>query len=121
MKLDFNRKNTTIAVYAFIVVACAILFYTLITHIAGVAKYVRMFFALIAPFIYAFCIAYLLNPLMKQCDKWFGFVEKKKPNPGLRRGLSILTTFIICLVVIGGFGWIVSNQIAESIVLFATL
>lgn len=119
MKLDFNRKNTTIAVYAFIVIACAILFYTLINNIAGVGRYIGLFFKLIAPFIYAFCIAYLLNPLMKQCDKWFKFVEKKKPNPNLKRGLSVLTTFIICIVVIGGFGWIVTHQIAQSIVLFA--
>jgi len=119
LKLDFNRKNTTIAVYAFIVIACSILFYTLVNHMAGVGRYIGLFFKLIAPFIYAFCIAYLLNPLMKQCDKWFEFVEKKKPNPGLKRGLSVLTTFIICLVVIGGFGWIVTHQIAQSIVLFA--
>ncbi|MBR6647622.1 MAG: AI-2E family transporter, partial [Clostridia bacterium] len=119
MKLDFNKKNTTIAVYAFIVIACSILFYTLVNNMAGVGRYIRLFFSLIAPFIYAFCIAYLLNPLMKQCDKWFKFVEKKKPNPKLKRGLSVLTTFIICLVVIGAFGWIVSHQIAESIVLFS--
>ena len=119
MKLDFNKKNTTIAVYAFIVIACSILFYTIVNNMAGVGRYIRLFFRLIAPFIYAFCIAYLLNPLMKQCDRWFKFVEKKKPNPKLKRGLSVLVTFIICLIVIGGFGWIVSHQIAESIVLFA--
>ncbi len=119
MKLDFNKKNTTIAVYAFIVIACSILFYALISNMDGVFRYVRMFFKLISPFIYAFCIAYLLNPLMKQCDKWFKFVEKKKPNPKLKRGLGVLTTFVICLVVIGVFGYIVSHQIAESIVLFA--
>ena len=119
MKLDFNKKNTTIAVYAFIVIACAILFYSFIQNMNVVFGWIGMFFKLISPFIYAFCIAYLLNPLMKQCDKWFKFTERKKPNPKLKRGLSLLTTYLICLVIIGLFGWLVSHQIAESVVLFA--
>ncbi len=119
MKLDFNKKNTTIAVYAFIVIACAILFYALIQNITVVLGWINLFFKLISPFVYAFCIAYLLNPLMKMCDKWFKFVEKKKPTPKLKRGLGVFTTFLICFILIGLFGWIVSHQIAESVVLFA--
>ena len=41
MKLDFNRKYTTIAVYAFLVIAAGLLFQNIVNDIPPLTRYIN--------------------------------------------------------------------------------
>ncbi len=92
MKIDWNKKYTTISLYAVIVFLICYLFYkftntwdTTLENLQGLIK-------ILAPFIYALAIAYFISPLVNFIeDKLFGLLNHHR----LKRGLSILVTYII--------------------------
>ena len=104
------------AVYAFLVLAAAILFHGLLSHLSAVAGVFSTVTGLLAPFIYAFGIAYILNPILK-------FIERSIVAPLLGRhvsgkfvrGLSVLLTFLFAAGVIAVFTMIVIPQLIASI------
>lgn len=120
MKIEWNRKYTTIAAYAVIVVLIsAVLVGTLFNLDIFKAALLRVF-ELLSPVVTGFCIAYLLNPLL-------GFYENKvlakagaKTPTKLRRGVGLLMVYFSALVVIAVFGWIVAPQVVYSISNIAT-
>ena len=81
MKLNFNKRDTTMAVYAFLVLAAAILFYGLLNNFPVVGRAFSTVLGLISPFIYAFGIAYILNPILK-------FIERAILSPLLGKHVS---------------------------------
>ena len=72
MKLDFNKKYTTIAVYAFLVIAASITFFYLINEHTTVSRVLGMVFNLMMPFIYGAALAYILNPILNCSLKFSG-------------------------------------------------
>lgn len=116
MKIDWNRKYTTIAVYAFLVVAAAILFSNFIGDLDGVSKYFGTITKLLTPFIYGGIIAYVLNPVVHwfECDL-FPIIFKDKVQMGNRRRLSVLLSILFALLVIALFFAIVIPQISDSV------
>ncbi len=66
MKIDWNRKYTTIAVYAFLTVAACIIFWALMSWFPVIIVWVKSFLGVISPFVYGFIIAYLINPAEKR-------------------------------------------------------
>ena len=98
MKLSWNKKYTTIAVYVALVllVASFIVFFFLNNNDFG--GYIKKFFSALSPIIYGVIIAYLLNPIVVFFDtKVFSFLNKKGKRR-LRRGLSVAATMIIFLL-----------------------
>ncbi|MFQ8599924.1 MAG: hypothetical protein ACLSAP_04610 [Oscillospiraceae bacterium] len=75
MKIHWNRKYTTIAVYAFLVIAASILFAVFVGNFGMFLSGVSFFLSLSSPFLYGFAIAFLVNPVMKFCERCF-------QNPG---------------------------------------
>ena len=61
VKLDWNKKYTTIAVYAFIVIAASIVFFLIVSEIEKFNEAVSGYISIIYPFIYGFIIAYIIN------------------------------------------------------------
>ena len=61
MKIDWNRKHTTLAVYAFLVLSavCCIVF--VLFHLAGILQAANKFIQVIHPVLWGFALAYLLN------------------------------------------------------------
>ena len=113
MKLDFNRKWTTIAVYAFLVIVGSVLFLAMIMKIQTLTGYLSVVWHILSPFLYGFIIAYFLNPLVKVCD------EKLYAKLPLKRSfiriLSITTSFLVALFIIFVFLRIVAPTIMDSI------
>lgn len=73
-KVDWNKKYTTIAVYALFVILFAVVcvFFFLNNHDFG--KYASSFLSVFNPIIYGMIFAYLLNKLMKKVEIYvFGF------------------------------------------------
>ena len=64
MKLNWNRKYTTVAAYSLIVIAIAVLFVVFVFKFDSFANGFSWIGAVAAPIICGIVIAYILNPLM---------------------------------------------------------
>ena len=117
-KPEWNKKYATIAFYAVSAVLIAtlgiLILINLITN-GFLFAFFEKLLSLISPLIYAFVIAYLLNPLMKIIEQYcFAFVEKKKKRRKLRRALSVTVTFLVVLLCITLFIVLIIPQITSS-------
>ncbi len=117
MKLDWNRKYTTIAVYAFLVIAAGLLFQNIVDALPPLTKYMEIIAGLLMPFVAGGALAYILNPVLNWFEHvLFPRIFKDKVSHGVRRGLSVLLSYLFLAVVIGVFCLIVVPEIYESIV-----
>lgn len=93
-----------------VVVAFGILFYVSLSNLDVVTAYVSSFFRILRPFVIGFAMAYLLNRPVR-------FFETKVFYR-LRRGrtLSILTTYLLALLLLAALLGLVVPQVAESVV-----
>ena len=113
-RVNWNKKYTTIAVYALLGILFAVLcvFFFLNNHEFG--KYVGSVLSVFSPIIYGTIFAYLLNKLMVKVETHvFGFLEK----PGkrrLQRALSVFLTAIAVVLVICLFLWLLVPQIVAG-------
>ncbi len=116
MKLNMNKKYTTIAVYAFLVIAAAITFFFVISEHSVVGRMVGTFFGLMTPFIYGAALAYVLNPVLNWLEKKvFPKVFGDRVSKRSRRGLGVLLTFLFGCAVVALFLAVLIPQIVESI------
>ena len=116
MKLNMNKKYTTIAVYAFLVIAAAITFFFVISEHSVVGRMAGTFFGLMTPFIYGAALAYVLNPLLNWLEKKvFPKVFGDRVSKRSRRGLCVLLTFLFGCAVVALFLAVLIPQIVESI------
>ena len=115
MKINWNKEYTIIAIYI-----CAISLITILLLFAGlnfgqITDWLSRMYKLSSPIIYGFVIAYILNPLVKLCEKYvFKFVSRKKPHPKLKRILSMVLTYIFMATVLTLFIAIIVPQIVSS-------
>lgn len=116
MKLNMNKKYTTIAVYAFLVIAAAITFFFVISEHSVVGRMAGTFFGLMTPFIYGAALAYVLNPVLNWLEKKvFPRVFGDRVSKRSRRGLGVLLTFLFGCAVVALFLAVLIPQIVESI------
>ncbi|MDD2955996.1 MAG: AI-2E family transporter [Oscillospiraceae bacterium] len=116
MKIDWNRKYTTIAAYAFLVIAAAMLFYAAMTHFAVIRDFWNGLVTIMLPMIYGFSIAYVLNPVMRFFeDKLLTRLFGDKISTGVRRVAALLLTYFCSVAVITVFISIVAPQVASSV------
>lgn len=121
MKINWNQKYTTIAIYALLVICGGILFYLFVGHLDITLSFLDKLKNLLLPFAYGFSIAYLLNPLCNWCEKTvFAFLNKKKPRKKLTRALAIVVTYLIALLLIVGTIMFIIPQVVSNIQLIST-
>ena len=104
MKIDWKAKETRIAVTAFITVAAIIIFARFIDDIDDLLGIMKNLLdgasTVLMPFVMGAIICYILLPIVRFFDsKVFRFFKGK----GLRRGLSVLVTYVLLLA---GFAWL---------------
>lgn len=120
MKLKWNEKYTTVALYAFFVLAGGIGVFFLLWNTPALFSAIGGFLRIINPFLWAFAMAYVLNqPLRFFEKKVYAFLNKKKPRPRLVKGLSVATVYIIFLSFIIGLILIIIPELGSSISRFA--
>lgn len=119
MKLNFNKETAEKSVYAFLVVAAGILFYFFMQNISLIVSWGKKLFGLLMPFVYAFCIAYILNPILNLCERLYDKIFKKRKNRRIRRITALAVTYLLTLLCLTLFIWVISPQIKESIVSIA--
>lgn len=92
-----------------IVLLLAILFYVGLTHFDVISVRIRMFMKVLSPFIAGFAIAYLLNTPVS-------FFERKVyRKQRYKRGLSILTVYLLALAVVVILLNLVIPQVVQSV------
>lgn len=101
MKIDWNRKYNTIALYTVITAFAIILLCTAIVNFPIISGVVKKLNSILSPVWIGLIIAYLANPIVKFCEKYiFRFKVNTKRQKGIKRGLSIVTTVIIILIIL---------------------
>ena len=123
VKIQWNRRDTTRAVYSFLVVAAAILFYFALQNITELRAFANTAVITLQPFIFGFVIAYLLNPVYVFLQRRFlPWLTDHTINPPACRGMAILLTYLFAGGVLFLFFRLVIPQILVSIAsIFANL
>ena len=117
LKVDFNKKYDTIAVYCVLTFAVCLLLVIVFVKFSTVSGYIKEIFRVLAPVTWGIVIAYICNPIMKFFEKTFHkLLEKKKPRPKLVRALSVAISMILLSAVIVSLITIVITQITNSII-----
>lgn len=116
MKLEWNRKYTTIAVYAFLVCAASIVFYLIFSDLKTFGGVISRIIDPIMPIIYGFVVAYLLNPIMVSIENSLMKREiYSKMSFSYRRSVSMVLTYIITVSVLTVMLVIVLPKVAVNI------
>lgn len=117
MKIDWNKKYTTIAVYVFLTVVAIFLFLSLIIYNDNVVWVLGKTISYLSPVIYGIIIAYLLAPVDKIFYKMIAkiFSKCKKQRPKFYTVLSLVLTYIAFLGVLTGFVFLILPDIGASI------
>ena len=116
MKIEWNRKYTTISVYAFIVLTSVAAAYLVMSNIKALLLFLDGVLKPILPIVYGFAVAYLINPIMVRSEKllnrmgWY-----KKLGAKRRRGISLLATYLIVIAVLVIFSLIVLPHVVNNI------
>lgn len=100
MKVEWNKKYTTISVYAIIVLIIGLLFSKSIGNWNDTKNFLKSTISTLSPFIIGFLIAYFINPMVVWFEKSitkFRFRKKKIKSARTRRMLAILFSYIIVL------------------------
>ena len=110
MKVDWNQKYTTIAIYSFLVIAASLLLAFFLLNFDYFSAQLADIANILEPFGYAFVLAYVLNPLLKRIEG-----QMRLKNRKAKRGLCILITYLIMLLFISTFMGIIVPQVVDSI------
>ncbi len=115
-KFESNKKYFTISVYALITIMAAALFVCLIANFGEVKLWLKGLAGILSPFLAAFLIAFILNPLVNWLEIHLFQKLLHMQKPKLRVALSIVTTYILLLgIIIVGMIYVIP-QITDSIV-----
>ena len=115
MKMEWNKKYTTIAVYSFLTLSAVVFFGFFLSNLGYVTKNLGSYMGLIAPILYGFAIAYVLNPMLKFYENTVAGKLLKKSKPKTKRSWSILMTYLTAFIIVGIMFWIVIPEVGDSI------
>lgn len=121
-KIKLSEENKSKTLSNFLALAGAIIFYMLASNFSNFMNSFWNFFGIMSPFVYGFVLAYLLNTPMKYIERFYEKViikkESHKNRKGLVRGLSIISTLILALLLLTGLMAILVPQLINSVSLF---
>ena len=115
MKIEWNKKYTTIAIYAGVVILLGIVGVFLAIRFSDLQSIFQRFYRVCKPLIYGFAFAYLLCPILNFHEKKvYAFLEKKRPRKKLKRILSLISTYLWVALFLTLFSLIVIPQVSTS-------
>lgn len=117
LKVDFNRKYTTISVYCIITFAVCLAMVLVCVCFPAISGYIQKFFKVIAPIIWGIVIAYICNPIMKFIERYLKkVIERKKPHKKLVRTISVGISMLLLVAILIGLLSVVIIQVSDSVV-----
>lgn len=116
MKVDFNKKYTTVAVYTVITFAVCLLLVVLVQKFSVIEGYLKEIARVLAPVTWGIVIAYIVNPVMVRTEKLLSrLLEKKKKHPKLIRVISVAFSITMLLFIITALIALLLPQVIDSI------
>ncbi len=110
-----NPKYKQIAIYVFLTASSIILFAMLCLHLSEVGVFLKKAVGVVAPFIYGFIIAYLVNPIMLRFEKYvLRFRPGSKAEQKLKRPLSVTLGMLVFLLILGVVVGLIIPQVGTS-------
>lgn len=117
MKVEWNKKYTTIAIYAFLVISSSIIVYLMASQAEDLKIKFSGMIATMQPFIIGSAIAYIINFILNFYEKVvFELKYLNKVNRKYRRGIGLLLSYLTAIIVISLFMQFVLPQLVDSIV-----
>lgn len=111
MKIDFNRRNHTLAFYALVVILVVTLCIFAFLNFGTVIRKAGNFLSVFLPIIYGGMLAYLLCPGVKFFERRVFRAMNSKKLYGLARVLSVVLMFLIVVLAITLFCWLVLPRV----------
>lgn len=115
----FDKKYLSWGITVFCVMACAIVFYMALNHLALLKSLLSKLLKILSPFIWGLVLTYLLTPFMKGAEKnlFLPLSHKISKNGGgkLARGLSVLSSEIFLLAVLTALVYLILPQLYSSL------
>ena len=116
MKFQRTPQNTTKAIYAFLVLAAVIVFATVWANIGDTLAWFGRLIGYVTPVVYGLVLAFLISPLLRVFErKLLPMVFGRKLKPGFRRGLALLFTYLVVLIVLTAALLLILPQIIASL------
>ena len=118
-----DNKYLKVSLYAFGVIAASMVILVIAMHLGTVLAGVEFFLNLLAPFIWGFAIAYILNYPYKGFMRLFSFRTKKgrtMPNKP-KKVLSLLLTYVLSISIMALFFYLVVPHIVTAIAEFVEI
>lgn len=111
---ESNKKYFTICIYTLFVIAIGAIIVYLIMNLKDTKRGITHLIDVLSPFLIAFFIAFLLNPIVLKLNTFFQDICKLKSHK-LCKFLSILFSYLLVLGVLTITLFYVIPQIADSI------
>ncbi|MDE7302470.1 MAG: AI-2E family transporter [Oscillospiraceae bacterium] len=116
LKIDFNRKYTTIAAYCVFTFAICLAMVLVCICFPTISGYIKAFFKVIAPVTWGVVIAYICNPIMKFFERVSTrLLCKKKPHPKLCRYIGVFISMFLLIAVISLLLALLIIQVRDSV------
>lgn len=116
MKLYTNKRYNTLAKYVLLIIAITMLMILAIINIRGIKASLGELLRVLSPVIWGFVIAFLLNPIMKNLEKFmYRYIFKKKSRSKLVRTISITVTCIVFVTMIAGLLYVIIPELINSV------
>lgn len=112
MKINWNKRYTTYAIYAAIVSAAVIFCVFLGVYFKSIWGGFKFILGVISPLLYGCIIAYVLSPVLSFFEKK---VLKKIRHGVFRRGIGVFLTYLVFITVIGLLLYAVVPQLGHSL------
>lgn len=117
MRVNWNTKYTTIAVYTFLVICSVILFYLGVSQLSYVLDKLNSITVVMQPIIIGAAMAYIFNFILKFYEEKLlkeKYLNKIKIKS--KRGLGILFTYLTVILIVWLFMKFVFPQLVDSVV-----
>lgn len=111
VKIEWNKKYATIALYAFIVIFCVVFCVFLFLDFNAFGRYISKILSVFNPVFYGILITYLLSPFVNFYERTILKGLDQKGLYRLKRTLSVLCTLLIVIVVAVLFVWRIIPQV----------
>lgn len=115
MKIEFNTKYNTIAFYSILVLTIVAVIVAALLQISAISNFLQTCLSVLSPFIWGFCIAYILCPLLNTYEAWIKKGTKGRLSGKAVRGLAAAGAYVTAIILLVIFFSIVIPQIAQSI------
>jgi predicted PurR-regulated permease PerM len=116
MKFEWNRRDSTIAAYSFIVLALCVFLFHILSNFNAIAHHIHKLFYPIFPLFYGFVIAYLLNPILIYIEKLLKKITfLSRLSQRAIRTTALFLTYLTMLAIFTILGFIVLPEVYRSV------